>query len=64
MLPQVVDPVVVEHRLFPIFQSHQLILGADAVFHDKQRKLIPVIEAVQRVAKPLGIDLPAPGGGL
>ena len=41
-----------------------LVLGAQAVLHHHQGLAVAVVQVVQSVAQPLGIDLPAPVAGL
>ena len=58
MLAEIVDAIgVMYNAVVALF-----IIRAQAVFHNHQRDSIAIINLVQRKAKSLGIDLPAPVG--
>ena len=56
MVVKVADPVIVVDAAV----GFHLILGAQAVFHDKQRLLIAIPQHVQQRAQAEGVNLPAP----
>ena len=60
MRAQIFNPIGVVHGLFPVFSGNKRVARAKAVFCDKKRQAISVIELVHHNAKPLRVDLPAP----
>ena len=57
---QVVDAVRIVDGAVRLHGIHR----AQAVLHDHQRDLVTVIQVVQRIPQPLGVDAPAPGAAL
>ena len=54
-----IDTVIVVDR--PVLFDH--ILCSQSVFYHYKRQAVSVAQVIQRILKPLGIDLPSPVGG-
>ena len=60
MLSQIRNPVIILYRIGAVSVLDQFILRPQAVFYDKKRLLVTVIQCVQRNAQAERIDLPSP----